>query len=128
MATDTATDISAAYDIPEERIFKDQETDVEAEVMGGVILQDMLNSLTSDERNAVMLCILGGYSDREAGLVMEKHESSVRRCRLKAQKKMRNYMENVGLENYASAKAFLSEKAVSEATENNFPVGEKVNG
>lgn len=42
--------------------------------MGKIILDNILDSLSEDERSSVALYILGGYSDREAGIIMNKHE------------------------------------------------------
>ena len=115
-ATYTATDIAAVNDSTEEKIFLDETTDVESEVMGKIILNDMLDSLSEDERSAVTLCILGGYSDREAGIIMDKHESSVRRCRLRAQKKMREYLKNAEIDDYITAKQVFNGKIMEKNT------------
>lgn len=127
-STYTATDIAAVNDSTEEKIFQDETTDVESEVMGKIILNDMLDSLSEDERNAVALCILGGYSDREAGIIMDKHESSVRRCRLRAQKKMREYLKNAEIDDYITAKQVFNGKVIDDATESILPIGKKMKG
>lgn len=124
-STYTAADVVSEKGIPEEHIFRDEETDVEAEAIGTNVLSGMLDSLTDEERTAVTLCILGGYTDREAAEMMKKHESSLRRCRLRAQKKMRAYLKKAGFEDYSSAKGIFSKNVISKAVEKVFPIVNK---
>ena len=124
-STYTAADIVAETGISEELVFRDEETDVEAEAIGTNILNDMLDSLSDEERKVVTLCILGGYTDREAAEMMKKNESSLRRCRLRAQKKMRAYLKKAGFENYSSAKGIFSKNVISKAVEKVFPIVNK---
>ncbi len=53
-STYTAADIVAETGISEELVFRDEETDVEAEAIGSNILNDMLDSLSDEERKVVM--------------------------------------------------------------------------
>ncbi len=124
-STYNASDIIAESSIPEEHIFRDEETDVEAEAIGAAVLEEMLASLTDEEREVVTLCTLGGYTDREAAEIMKKHESSLRRCRLRALKKMRAYLKKAGFEDYSSAKGIFSKNVISKAVEKVFPIVNK---
>ena len=59
---------------------------------------------------------------------MDKHESSVRRCRLRAQKKMREYLKNAEIDDYITAKQVFNGKVIDEATESILPIGKKMKG
>lgn len=123
--TYTATDVANDKSVPEDLIFKDEGTNVETEAIGKDILTNMLNNLSDEERTVVTLCVLGGYTEREVAVIMSKHPSALRRIRLRAQKKMREYLEESGISDYASAKNALSGKAVSAVMDKMFPLNDK---
>lgn len=81
----------------------DRETCVEQEALSNIAIEDMLSILTKREREVMVLVALTGYKVREVADMFGVTERHILRLKNNAQKKLRKYLAEQGIESYREA-------------------------
>lgn len=90
-------------DTPLDAYLVDRENCVEQEALSNVAIEDMLSILTKREREVMVLVALTGYKVREVADMFGVTERHILRLKHNAQKKLRKYLAEQGIESYREA-------------------------
>ena len=92
---DNKTDLLTEADV-----LTDDKHNTEEEVLGNMLIQDLLNLLTDRERMVVMRLIIEKYKLKELEDEMQMTRQSIQRMREKALNKMKAYLETMGISSF----------------------------
>ena len=97
-------------DTPLDAYLVDQDTCVEQEALSKVTIEGMLSILTKREREVMVLVALTGYKVREVADMFGVTERHILRVKNSAQKKLRKYLADQGMESFRQAYEFFLKK------------------